>query len=358
MTPFLKILLRFPQNSSGETLKLLNVPPMPAPMKPVTVEDQFSRLAQHNPFSDLDQIAEQLRPLGQLRLTQLSTDSLQSHIVLAIFDHVRITFTEFSCPIHIGGEKPRDVITFGLDLTLDSPGIISHNCKLSSNTIADFNPSLEFNSILPPDVKRATVQIHRNTLEEYLRVMGRFDLDEQFWANNFVPGSATLSSLRLYLNQILYLVLHKASCLQHPHSKQQVEKDVISLLINSLPAPKVNVLQSLPLLTRSQLVKQAEDYMMTHLDQPLTLKDVCDALHVSRRPLFYGFQEMFGTSPMEYLKAKRLQSTRRMLKVANPKTTSVRAISQKFGFWSTGHFARDYKAMFGELPVETLNRCS
>ncbi len=95
---------------------------------------------------------------------------------------------------------------------------------------------------------------------------------------------------------------------------------------------------------------------MTHLEQPLTFKALCQSLHVSKTPLFNGFQEVFGVGPMEYLKVQRLHSVRRMLKAADPRTNSVTAIAQRFGFWSAGHFTRDYKQMFGELPSATLKR--
>jgi AraC family ethanolamine operon transcriptional activator len=58
---------------------------------------------------------------------------------------------------------------------------------------------------------------------------------------------------------------------------------------------------------------------------------------------------------MEYLKVQRLQGVRRALQVADLETSSVAAIAQRFGFWSAGHFARDYKIMFGELPSTTLS---
>lgn len=103
-------------------------------------------------------------------------------------------------------------------------------------------------------------------------------------------------------------------------------------------------------------MKQAEDYMLAHLDQPLTLTQLCQALYVSKRSLFYGFEDMFGVSPMAYLKIQRLQTVRRSLKVATPETASVANIARQFGFWSPGHFSRDYKTMFGELPSETLRR--
>jgi AraC family ethanolamine operon transcriptional activator len=110
-------------------------------------------------------------------------------------------------------------------------------------------------------------------------------------------------------------------------------------------------------LARYQLVREAEDYIMAHLQEPLTLKDLCQTLHCSRRPLFYAFEEVFGVSPMVYLKARRLQAVRSALQLADPDQVGVMEVARRFGFWSSGHFARDYQRCFGERPGVTLRGC-
>ncbi|NES89128.1 MAG: AraC family transcriptional regulator [Okeania sp. SIO2B9] len=47
---------------------------------------------------------------------------------------------------------------------------------------------------------------------------------------------------------------------------------------------------------------------------------------------------------------------RQRLKVSDPENSTITTLAGQFGFWSAGHFARDYKAMFGELPSETLQK--
>jgi len=79
-------------------------------------------------------------------------------------------------------------------------------------------------------------------------------------------------------------------------------------------------------------------------------------LHCSRRPLFYAFEEVFGVSPMVYLKARRLQAVRSALQLADPDQVGVMEVARRFGFWSSGHFARDYQRCFGERPLLTLKR--
>ena len=95
--------------------------------------------------------------------------------------------------------------------------------------------------------------------------------------------------------------------------------------------------------------------MLAHLGEPLTLTDLCKHLNTSNSSLNYSFREIFGVSPMAYLKQLRLRSVHKALKAA-ASTTKVVDLAHQFGFWHMGRFSQDYKQMFGELPSETLKR--
>jgi AraC-like DNA-binding protein len=84
------------------------------------------------------------------------------------------------------------------------------------------------------------------------------------------------------------------------------------------------------------------------------LKDIYEAVSVSRRSLIYGFKDIFGIGPMSYLKIQRLNGVRRAFFLADPKINRVKKIAYAWGFWHLGHFSRDYKKMFGQTPSETL----
>ncbi|NEP74901.1 MAG: AraC family transcriptional regulator, partial [Okeania sp. SIO2G4] len=86
------------------------------------------------------------------------------------------------------------------------------------------------------------------------------------------------------------------------------------------------------------------------------LKQLAQNLESSSSALSRGFKELFGMSPMRYLKVRRLNALRQRLKVSDPENSTITTLAGQFGFWSAGHFARDYKAMFGELPSETLRK--
>jgi AraC family ethanolamine operon transcriptional activator len=57
---------------------------------------------------------------------------------------------------------------------------------------------------------------------------------------------------------------------------------------------------------------------------------------------------------VSFLRAMRLNGVRRALRKADGVHESVADVAARWGFWHLSHFAADYKAMFGELPSETL----
>ncbi|MGD1809729.1 helix-turn-helix transcriptional regulator [Dapis sp. BLCC M126] len=131
--------------------------------------------------------------------------------------------------------------------------------------------------------------------------------------------------------------------------------DFLPLLIRNIPI-KLNSKCFLKPSRRAKLIVQAETQMLANLDRPVTLKQLADNLESSSSALSYGFQDLFGMSPMRYLKVRRLNAVRQRLKASEAKNCNIAILASQFGFYSPSHFTRDYKAMFGELPSETLQK--
>ncbi|MFM7314815.1 MAG: helix-turn-helix domain-containing protein [Cyanobium sp.] len=93
-----------------------------------------------------------------------------------------------------------------------------------------------------------------------------------------------------------------------------------------------------------------------HPGRPITLNDLCQVAHVSRRSLIQGFREHLGMGPMRYLKLQRLHGARRTLLRADPWELTVTEVAGDHGFLNAGHFARDYQHLFGERPSDTLRQ--
>ncbi|AOX04227.1 AraC family transcriptional regulator [Moorena producens PAL-8-15-08-1] len=184
----------------------------------------------------------------------------------------------------------------------------------------------------------------------------RYDLDDRFLAKNHVSILPDrIAEIKDYLRELFWLAQHQPDWLNQPHIPELVANDLVPLVIQAIPIQG----SSSPTLKpsrRRKLIAQAEQEIVAHLEKPLTLKELAKRLGSSSSALSYGFKELFGMSPMRYLKVRRLNAVRRCLKARDPDSCSVEALANQFGFWNAGHFARDYKVLFGELPSQTLQR--
>ncbi|MEV7694326.1 AraC family transcriptional regulator [Microbacterium sp. NPDC089189] len=87
----------------------------------------------------------------------------------------------------------------------------------------------------------------------------------------------------------------------------------------------------------------------------MTVADLAAAVGVSVRALQVGFRRTLDTTPLAYLRERRLTLARRELESAAGET-SVAQIADRCGFAHHGRFAADYRRRFGESPSDTLRR--
>jgi AraC family transcriptional regulator, ethanolamine operon transcriptional activator len=98
--------------------------------------------------------------------------------------------------------------------------------------------------------------------------------------------------------------------------------------------------------------------MRENLDKSLTILDLSRLCRMRARSLINAFEAVTGYSPMDYLKKLRLSEVHRTLLRADASRTRIINVATDWGFWHMGHFARDYRAMFGESPSRTLLKSS
>ncbi|SBS28958.1 transcriptional regulator EutR [Marinomonas spartinae] len=106
---------------------------------------------------------------------------------------------------------------------------------------------------------------------------------------------------------------------------------------------------------RKRVVDRARDYVLSRMDEPPTIFELCNLIGASRRKLQYCFQETLGINPVTYLRILRLNAVHREL-LLSPDVTSVQDAAAKNGFLHLSRFAGDYRQLFGELPSDTLKK--
>ncbi|NJL50148.1 MAG: helix-turn-helix domain-containing protein [Leptolyngbyaceae cyanobacterium SM2_5_2] len=310
----------------------------------------------HRSFSDVDDLAGVLSTRRNLQMAQLDLRPLQCDLLLLNIGVGEFSFLCSNCALSARGPKARGFIDFAFVLQAGTQELTAHKVTVSSSTLFGFDNLRENDVILPAHLTLGVLQIKQSVFEEYLQVMGRSDVDSRFLATNYLCCPSTFDPVLTYLRQLYALVKNKAKFLSHPHVSRLILEDFLPLLVDAIPLRRYAEMVTDQPITQAQLVQQAEAYMLAHLNQPITLKNLCESLHTSNRPLYYGFQAVFGVSPMAYLKLLRLHAVRKALMTADPATATVENIANQFGFWSAGHFGQDYKRTFGERPSETLKR--
>ena len=158
----------------------------------------------------------------------------------------------------------------------------------------------------------------------------------------------TITALRFVLNNLL-------SADDSHQRPAKLQYDVIMMaLLESLENSQPVKNEPLSFFRRQQIVEQVKDYLRVHQDSAVTINDLCNLSHVSRRTLQYSFETILGISPLRYLRLSRLNGVRREL-LATEKE-SIADIAAKWGFWHLSQFTQDYKQLFNELPSVTRGK--
>jgi AraC-like DNA-binding protein len=137
---------------------------------------------------------------------------------------------------------------------------------------------------------------------------------------------------------------------------QTLEEYEQMLLVGFLTANRHNFTQLLergPRPPAPWQVRLVEEYIEANWNKPITIEALAAVTGGSARSIFKAFKETRGATPMAYVKTVRLEHAKRLLQTPDP-NASVIGIAFACGFLNSGHFARDYRLAYGELPSATL----
>jgi AraC-like DNA-binding protein len=88
----------------------------------------------------------------------------------------------------------------------------------------------------------------------------------------------------------------------------------------------------------------------------LTLASLCQATNVSLPTLHEISVRYLGLPPARYLRMRRLRRVHETLRDAAPEAMTVAAAMTRNGLWEISRATAAYRSMFGETPMDTLNK--
>lgn len=177
---------------------------------------------------------------------------------------------------------------------------------------------------------------------------------EQVWASRAVIERATgvlMERHRLDADRAKELLLEASR--RTSRTMRQLAEDVLAS--GSVGEPPV-IRQILEAASTSPALLRAAAFIESAAGRPIRLSEVAEAAGIGERALQYGFVRYYGTTPMGYLRAVRLERAHRELLAAEPGDgVTVAEVAARWGFSSSGRFAAQYRAVYGRTPHRTLN---
>ncbi|MDT9673276.1 helix-turn-helix domain-containing protein [Pseudomonas lini] len=104
------------------------------------------------------------------------------------------------------------------------------------------------------------------------------------------------------------------------------------------------------------IMKRVAEWAADTPEETLNLLELSQVAGVSLRQLQHAFKAYTAMTPTHWLRLRRLNSARRELLRRTAGETTVAQVAMDWSFWHLGRFSSSYRALFQELPSQTLAR--
>ncbi|EGV33393.1 transcriptional regulator, AraC family [Thiorhodococcus drewsii AZ1] len=230
-------------------------------------------------------------------------------------------------------------------------------CRINGQTVTSDQlmcrpGGCEFELVTPEHFNIYGIVVGQQALLRTAEAQG-IPFDARLWSaprRNWNPQR--LNALRIALQRLL--------APQHSGLAGPLQQDMLLMAVLEVVQRESDARPPPGYVRRKAVVDRVKDYLEANRQAPVTITELCELTHVSRRTLQYSFESIVGTSPLRYLRLSRLNGVRRALSQPEEldEDVSVARIAARWGFWHAGQFAHDYKQLFGENPSETRRRTS
>ena len=293
---------------------------------------------------------------------QLRPGPFRAQGLVVPLEHLQVLQVQLETPLLATGAKPEHSYAFSLSLAPIAAGPVglqAHGQELPEQAIYGLDPYRDVHLVTPDGYGMAILRVERSLLLESAERLGCPDLECPLVQHNWLRlDPSRLEELRRFLNGLFQLARRSPQLVAQLEQRRRLASDLLPLVLESLVDGLERRGGGVREPARLDLVKLVEEWARANPTTPITLEDLCGTVYASRRSLMRGFREHLGMGPMAYLKLRRLHGVHSQLLGGEPGSLRVMDLAQRWGFHNAGHFARDYRALFGEQPHETLRRIS
>jgi AraC family ethanolamine operon transcriptional activator len=291
---------------------------------------------------------------------QLSAGPSPSWMARVICPQVCLDFASLGPAMLFSGSMPWDCYTLVFVTACPEKGrSFNFATEHKDGYMGFFPPGGIVDAYTPQGYANATLTVSSSVFEAAVERMFP-EIPESVMKNGsgMRIGAAEQARLRGMLKSVMDGIEEPSRPLLGEGARGQLEMDMLDAFLMVLrsgceslipmPGPRIE--------GRLRRLKQARDYLTENLHASLSITELCVEMGMSRRGVELLFQDSLGIGPSAFLRHQRLHGVRRALKAAPPVVGVVKQTALAWGFWHMGHFAREYRELFGESPSATLSR--
>ena len=322
-----------------------------------------SALIDHEVFASVDpyeanQLLGRLLGPGRLSLEHPSSDFRASLHAVRLRD-VTYAHLDLSVPVKVSIARTGDFFTVHM------PTRGTQRCVYDGSVveIAPYqalvvNPGSSLEMRLELDSPQQIIRIERPAIERQLsRMLGR-SLDSPI---RFSPvlDLTTDEAARWHgaIHVLSTEVMTTHSLVQQGVGVGPIEELIMSSLLLIQPSSHRSSLVRAGAPRSRAAVRLAVDFIEQNLSRPISLSAIAEHTGMSTRSIQVGFREDLDTTPVAYIRDRRLERVRDELTDALPiDGITVTEVAARWGFSHLGNFAIAYRRRFDESPSETLRR--
>ena len=309
----------------------------------------------HQTFDDFDAFTESMRD-WDVDFKQLEAGPFEGEFLQYVQGNIQFMHARLDRHIEQLGNSPKGLRTFAIPAAC---GLHLKWCGvgLPEDSVLIFQPHRGLDCVSWNDFNVFTFSIPDARLVQLCNELGTPALPEIIDRSDIIRCRAgALATLRRRFAVMTDLLKQPADDETVQHIQKEFERTIPKMLLRILGSGPQNI-QAHPHRKRDIVIPKIRDYLdASPPHTPLRIHDLCELFSVSKRTLEYAFRDHFGTTPKGYLKRRRLNQVRKILRQGPHKNIPIVDIANRCGFWHMGQLAADYRNLFGELPSETFNR--
>jgi AraC-like DNA-binding protein len=266
-------------------------------------------------------------------------------------DGIHVFYESVNRRIVQQGSTPSDMLVFGIVLDANSPVTFADR-SVTADSMICARANREFVLHFPGESAILGVGVKLPFLQGHPELAGRL---ESYVSTKSSVVPVALGAREQFIALWRY-VTDEAFALnafaQADLAQRNVTAQILDMLDALVETNSRDEKTDITWMSHSDVVARAHEMIVARPLEPVTVHELCESLRISRRTVQTSFRLVTGKSPVEYMRAIRLNHVRQLLRKAPAAELTVRDAAQRWGFFHSGHFTQDYRELFDAMPSD------